>query len=301
MMELEINQVDLKHKDIRLSLPKKERALLVSIQENGFFENLSCIENKNAKPILIDGFKRFRCAQKLNIPKIPVTIISNNEVDGLLQVIRNHDSHTLTMIEQASIVDKLLSTHNLTNADVAKKVGRSQAWVSLRKNFIKTTSDSVKQCIFKGEFPLRSYLYSVKPFTRVKNVDKNKIDEFVNLTKNKDLSTRDIDLLAKSFFSGDSHVEAEIRNGNIDWTVKQLRELNADLTQSQKSKEKSELIKQNNVLKDVGFIYHLMSKLSYPSERPSLTKEERQLLRNMVVNIETQFPEFMTSIRRYCD
>jgi len=300
-MEIEINQVDLKYKDIRLSLPDKERTLLVSIQENGFFENLSCIESKNSDPILIDGFKRFRCAQKLNILKIPVSFISDNDVDGLIQVIRNHQYHTLTIIEQAAIIEKLFTIYRLSNSDIAKKLGRSPAWVSLRQNFIQKTSESIKLCIFEGKFPLRSYMYSLLPFTRVKNFDQKKIDEFVDIAKGKDLSTRDIDLLAKGFFSGDSQIETQIRDGDLDWTVRQLRELETQSKQNKESKTQIEFTNQNHLLKDIGLIYHLMGKLSYPSSSPPLLQEERLALRDTVTLIEKQFPVFISEIRRMYD
>lgn len=273
----------------------------MSIQENGFFENLSCIENKDSNPILIDGFKRFRCAQKLNILKIPVSFISNNDVDGLIQVIRNHQYHTLTIIEQAAIIEKLFTIYNLSNSDIAKKLGRSPAWVSLRQNFIKKTSESIKLSIFEGKFPLRSYMYTLLPFTRVKNFDKNKIDEFVDITKGKDLSTRDIDLLAKGFFSADPQVESQIRGGSIDWTIRQLRELETQSKEKKDSKFERGITNQNHLLKDIGFIYHLMGKLSYASGTPILSKEEQIVFKDTLTLIDKQFPIFISEMRRLYD
>ena len=73
-MEVEIRKIDRKYEGYRLKDKYREMNLLSSIQENGIREPLQCVEGYENKCILLDGYKRLRCAIKLKISLIPVFI-----------------------------------------------------------------------------------------------------------------------------------------------------------------------------------------------------------------------------------
>jgi len=225
MTEIEISLLDLKHQHLRLRNARKERALLLSLQEEGFYEGLGCICADGSEPILLDGFKRYRCALKLRMRTVPVVNLGGSEIAGILQILRNHDARALTIVEQAALVDELYRAHGLSASEIARKLDRSPAWVSLRHNLFAGMSAPVSQAIFSGNFPLRSYLYTLRPFTRVKGVKGKDIDEFVALTSGREISTRDVQTLANAYFSGNEEIRTQMREGNLDWTLRQLRQV----------------------------------------------------------------------------
>jgi hypothetical protein len=59
---------------------------------------------------------------------------------------------------------------------------------------------------------------------RINGVKKDEIDEFVNAVAGKHLSTRDIDLLANAYFRGPEEFREQIKNGNILWGLKRLKQ-----------------------------------------------------------------------------
>jgi hypothetical protein len=172
--------------------------------------------------LLFDGFKRYRCAQKLNLHQVPVTILGDHEVVGIVRILCDNQSSTLNALEEAVFIEELNSRHGLSYSEISRRLNRSVSWVSLRAEMIRSMSSSIREIIMSGKFPLRSYMYELVPFTRVKG-GMREVEKFVRALSGKNYSTRDIALLAQAFFKGKEAVKEQILSGNCDWTLKMLK------------------------------------------------------------------------------
>lgn len=220
---IEHNQIDLRYEKYRLQNRERERRLFVSIESNGIQLPLEVIAHQqDGAVILLDGFKRYRCAGKLGIHQIPIRFIGTTEVEGLLRIIRHNDNSSLSAFEQACFIEELHTCYQLSFSEIARRVDRSVAWVSVRIEMLKSMSDSIREKIISGAFPLRSYLYDLVPFTRVKG-NGEKIEQFVQKVSGHHYSTRDIAKLSEAFFRGDSTLQKQILDGNVDWTLRLLK------------------------------------------------------------------------------
>lgn len=224
MIIIEVNQIDLCYGNYRCNNATTEKKLLNSISQLGITIPLSVIEKEGSiQPyLLLDGFKRLRCAQKLNLHQIPITIIGDNEVAGVLSILCHNQSSTLNALEEAVFIERLNSYHGLSNSEIARRINRSVAWVNLRVEMSRSMSEIVRKKILSGKFPLRSYMYDLLPFTRVKG-GMAEVEKFVIALSGKELSTRDIALLAHAFFRGEEEVKQQILTGNLDWTLRMLK------------------------------------------------------------------------------
>ncbi len=249
MIEIELNTISRKYEAYRLKNRFKERALLNSIAEKGVIEPLACINKSEENYILLDGYKRLRCICKLKIGLVPIVSIGNDEQDAILQLLRLSNSKSLQTLEQACFIDELHKRCGLSITGIALKLEVSPAWVSVRLGIIDKMSEIVKKNIFSGRFPIRSYMYSIKHFTRVKHIEKDQIDRFISSVSGNDLSTRDIDTLAYGYFNGGKKIKSQIENGNIDWTLRTLKEKTASLSQeSDLSVEERKVINDMEIL-----------------------------------------------------
>lgn len=221
--EMEISKIDRRFEEARINNVLKENELLGLIVEQGIREPLQCVITADKEVILLDGFKRLRCCLRLNISVAAVRSLGEDETTGILQLLRLSNTQNLNILEEAALVDKLHTDHGKSIRDIAKDLECSPAWVSVRLGFISEMSESTKMHIFNGQFPARSYIYTLRHFTRVNRVHRHKIDDFVTAVSGKNLSTRDIETLACGFFQGDNKLKEQIKCGNIDWTLKQLR------------------------------------------------------------------------------
>jgi hypothetical protein len=234
--EVEISSFDLRYQNHRMKNAAAEKKLLASIQENGIREPLQGVDiatpQSTQSPqsseltqsrILLNGFKRYRCAKKLSIDIVPYSSLGSNEALGLITLLKIATAKALTILEQARLIDQLHKVHKLSISEMARLLEKSQGWVSMRIGMIEQISDVVLDKIFKGQFPAYSYLYSIRPFMRMKGIKKAEIDQFVSLTSGKSLSTRDLDLLARGYFHGNDDFREQLKNGDINWVIGHLK------------------------------------------------------------------------------
>jgi hypothetical protein len=124
------------------------------------------------------------------------------------------------------LIDELMKVHQMSNAEIAGLLERSKAWVSVRTGIISQMSQVVMDKLFNGQFPVYSFMYTLRQFMRINNVKKAEVDEFVDAVAGRNLSTRDIDLLANAYFKGPQEFREQIKNGNISWGLSRLKQPN---------------------------------------------------------------------------
>jgi ParB-like chromosome segregation protein Spo0J len=150
---VEVSQLDLRYEGCRLKSRAAEDRLLGSIAQAGIQEPLQGVEVAGVQ-ILLNGFKRLRCARKLHLATVPFVALATDETAGILCLLRAANDHALSLLEQARFLDELKGTGGLSVAEIAQQVGRSPAWVSLRLGALAELSPVVRAALFDGAFPL---------------------------------------------------------------------------------------------------------------------------------------------------
>ena len=220
--QVELSSFDLRYEDCRLKSPLTEKVLLTSILERGVRDPLQGVD-VDGRRILLDGFKRYRCAKKLHIEIVPYRSLGQDEVCGIIDLIRFSNVKSLGILEQARLIDELKTGHRMSHSDIAALLEKSRSWVSMRSGVIREMSEYVKRQVFAGEFPAYSFMYTLRRFIRMNTVKKSEIETFVRSVAGKHLSIRDIDLLAKGYFNGSDELRAQIKNGNLSWGLRRLK------------------------------------------------------------------------------
>jgi len=227
--QVEILSLDLRYEGFRMKSAVAEKALLLSILESGIRDPLQGVDTK-ATRILLDGFKRLRCAKKLGIGIVPYCSMGTDEILGIIELIRISNARSLSVLEQARFVDELKTVHKLSTAEIAELVERSKAWVSVRTGIIHEMSGYVLDEIFKGRFPAYSYMYILRPFMRINGIHAGEVDEFVKSVAGKNLSLRSLELLAHGYFKGPEPLREQIKSGHITWALNRLKETQTPLS-----------------------------------------------------------------------
>lgn len=253
LMEVEISSLDLRYESYRMKNPGTEKILLTSILENGIRDPLQGVDTPQGR-ILLNGFKRYRCAKKLAIEIVPYLSLGNDEAFGIIELIRLSNSKSLNILEQSKLIDELKTVHRMCPSDIARLLEKSKSWVSVRVGIIAEMSQSVMSKIMSGEFPVYSYMYTLRQFRRINCIKDEEIDNFVNSVAGKHLSIRDLDLLAHGYFKGGEEFRDQIKNGNVLWGLKRIKE-----TASQ-STDCTEL--ERGMLRDLKVICQYMKRIT---------------------------------------
>lgn len=219
---VELSSLDLRYEGHRLRDNARETRLLASIAERGVEEPLEGVDTSAAR-FLLNGFKRCRCARKLGIGCVPYVSLGEEEATGIVNLMRASTDKGLGILEQARFVVDLVSIHGMSVAEVAQTLSRSKGWVSMRRSLLEEMSPAIQAILFRGAFPVYSYMYTLRPFMRMNAVGRDQVERFVNAVAGQRLSVRDIERLAHAYFRGPVSLREAIDGGKLGWSLDQLQ------------------------------------------------------------------------------
>jgi KorB domain len=222
--EIELSSLDLRYEGFRLKAAALEERLLGSIAQRGIEEPLEGVETKESN-VLLNGFKRFRCARKLRLATVPYSSLGPDEAVGILNLLRTANNRALGILEQAAFIAELKNTRQMSVAQIALELSRSKSWVSMRLGLMAEMSAPVRRQLFAGAFPVYSYMYALRQFMRMNGVKPAQIEEFVLAVSGKGLSVREVEQLAHGCFRGPESFRREILKGNLALPLERMRQV----------------------------------------------------------------------------
>ena len=167
--EIELGSLDLRYEGFRL----KRR-----LWRNGFCPRLLSAASRSRwkawrssrTRVLLNGFKRYRCARKLRLATVPYSSLGQDEAVAILSLLRALNNRTLSILEQAAFIAELKTVRRMNVAEIAAELSRSKSWVTMRLGLMAEMSAKVRQQLFTGAFPVYSYMYLMRQFMRMNGV-----------------------------------------------------------------------------------------------------------------------------------
>ncbi len=291
---VELKELDLRYETCRMQQPNKEERLLLSILKKGIREPLRGVESCGVH-CLLDGFKRLRSAKKLGITVVPYQSLGNDEAIAIIELIRESFSKGLNVIEQIKLVEALKNNHGWSVRDIADYLGKSPAWVSIRVTMNQQLPEKAARHILAGRFPSRAYLYTVLPLTRVNRIKTETTERFIELMAGHNLSTREIDQLAKAYFQGEPEITEQIEKGNLKWVLECI-------SRKRKSPHTIHGSLEHKILQNLERVLDGMLGLKNQSHKESLKSDSFLAQASLITQrIEENIKPFLTTIRRFYD
>ena len=122
----------------------KIKELAESIKQNGLLQSITVRDIGNGFYELIAGERRLRALKYLEYPTTKAIVKElTNEQMATLALIENIQREELTPIEEAYAYQELLSINNLTQDELAKSLGKTQATVANKLRLLKLCSKVV--------------------------------------------------------------------------------------------------------------------------------------------------------------
>ena len=295
--QIEISSLDLRYENYRLKSKLFEKALLASIIEHGIRDPLQGVDLGDGIKILLNGFKRYRCAKKLNINVVPYRSFGSDEPLGIIKLIRISNSKNLNILEQAKLIDELQNVHDMCGDDIAGLLEKSKSWVSMRAGILEEMSEYVMKRVFEGDFPVYSFMYTLRQFIRMRSISKQDIDAFVKSVSGKGLSIRDIELLASGFFKGTDDFRQQIKKGQTTWGLRRLKESASETTDCTKAEQK--------MLRDLELVQTYMQRITYKVKDDGLGNDafhaQATLLVKGILKIVDSFSKAVREFHDRCE
>jgi ParB family transcriptional regulator, chromosome partitioning protein len=188
--------------------------LVESIKEHGIIQPL-VVTKRGDKYELIAGERRLRSSVELKLDKVPVIVRDvSNQKKLELALIENLQRENLDPIESAIAYNQLVNEFNLTQEELAKKVGKSRSSVTNTLRFL-NLPDEIKESLSKKQISEAHAKYLLGIDGEVKQ-----LSVFKKIIYN-NLSVRDTDKLIKT--QGGTK-KTKIVSGNNDVSYKDTLE-----------------------------------------------------------------------------
>ena len=124
--------------------------LAASIKEKGLIQPITLRKIKAEKYQIVAGERRWRASRMLDLAKIPAVIRSFDDQEMLeIALIENLQREDLNPIEEARAYKKMLDNFDITQEELAQKVGKNRSTVSNMIRLLKL-SDKVLKHLEKG-------------------------------------------------------------------------------------------------------------------------------------------------------
>lgn len=170
---------------------EKIAELASSINENGVFQPI-IVKQFGDKYIIVSGERRFRACKMLNLETMPAIVRGYDEARvAEIALIENLQREDLTPMEEASAYANIMNTLNLTQAELAKKIGKSRSHITNMLGLL-SLPDEVSFLVSKGKISMGH----ARALSKLKE-EKRKV-ELANEIVKKNLSVRDIEEISKN-------------------------------------------------------------------------------------------------------
>lgn len=290
----EISKIDTRYESFRLPNSSQEKNLLESISDRGIDTSLYGVKNNNIF-ILLDGFKRLRAAKKLGLNIVPIKELGVSEQNGIIELLRIANAKSLHILEQVRLVNELHITHNMTVRSIAHKLEKSTGWVSSRIGIENEFSKKMWDAVFSGKLPATSAIYTLRQFKRLNKESKKNIDEFVDAVSGKRLVHRDIELLANGWFNGNEEMRKQIKDGDLGWTIENLKKINSADDDKSLSDNEKRVIKDLEITQK--YMVRVINRLPYLQGYSKQYKIKVLFFVNGILEKEKKLTEVLLKIK----
>lgn len=165
--------------------------LAATIRQHGLLQPI-LVQKTQDHYTVISGERRLRAVKKLNLDEIPVIIKNITEQENLeISLIENIQREHLDVIEEANVYASLMDSYQLTQDELAERVGKKRSTIANRIRLLKLPNETQMKLadgsLTEGQ---------VRPLLSLKNA--KTIKELSNQIIQKKLSAREVESLVKN-------------------------------------------------------------------------------------------------------
>ncbi|MCL2576174.1 MAG: ParB/RepB/Spo0J family partition protein [Defluviitaleaceae bacterium] len=124
--------------------------LATSIKQYGLMQPINVRINQEGEYELVSGERRLRASKLADIATIPTLIVSITDAESaILAMVENLQRQNLNYIEEAEGFSQLLIQHNLTQDELAHKMGKNQSTIANKLRLLKLPASVKRLLIIK--------------------------------------------------------------------------------------------------------------------------------------------------------
>lgn len=149
-MDLELHQIELKYKGMRILKAGQQSQLMSSLSEHGQHSPVLVVEAARDRYVLIDGYRRVEALARLGRDTVEALVLQMNELEALVFSHRQQNARPREALEDGWLIRELMEGHGLGMGEVATRLGRTKSWVSRRLGLVNALPSEVQELVRVG-------------------------------------------------------------------------------------------------------------------------------------------------------
>jgi ParB family transcriptional regulator, chromosome partitioning protein len=208
-LAVEWHQLDLRYQHLRMRSRQTQQRLMLSIHAYGLLVPIMVVPapDSDRRWIVIDGYLRVSAVRALGQDTIQAAIWELETKEALIHAYRMNTVRAWGFLEEANLLYELMSIHHYSQAQLARCLGKSEAWVSQRLQLVLSLPECVKQAIYHGHLSLWSASRILIPFARANIKDAEK---FINYLMTRSHSSREIEAFYQHYLQSNKKIRQQM-------------------------------------------------------------------------------------------
>lgn len=184
---------------------KELKELAISIKQYGIL-NPILVRKVNNKYEIIAGERRYRAAKMVGLTEVPVIIkqITDNEL-AEIALIENLQRSKLSAIEEANSYQEILKLTNLTQEQLGKKIGKSQAAIANKIRLL-NLPPNIKDALINNKISE----HHARTLLKVKDPEEQ--DNLLKRIINEKLTVKELEIIVNQEKVTDEEIKQAINN-----------------------------------------------------------------------------------------
>jgi ParB/RepB/Spo0J family partition protein len=283
-IEVEWHQLELRYQSLRIHTPCAVRRLMFSVHTYGLLVPITVIASgvPDCSWVAIDGYLRIAALKALGFDLITATVWQTDAAEALLSVYKHNKSRTWEALEEANLLQELVTTHQYSQGSLAQLLGKSEAWVSHRLQLVTQLPCFVKDAICQGV--LSSWVASriLVPFARA---NPHHAEQFVCYLSGKSLTSRQIQSFYEQYLRSNKKIREELAaNPAVFFKLQELDKLESSSQYTKLQPEHTWDRKCEQISDCLSVLGSIMPATFYPQQ----TTQEQQGLQRKFHQVRTQ-------------
>jgi ParB/RepB/Spo0J family partition protein len=292
--EVEWHQLDLRYQSLRICTKKTQQRLMMSIHTYGQLIPITVISSSLPDRLwtVIDGYLRIAAMKNLGKDLIIVKVLELDAPEALLHTYSNNESRSWEALEEANLLQELIASKHYSQAQLAEKIGKSEAWVTHRLQLIQVLPDFVKEIIYQGT--LSSWVASriLVPFARA---NQGHAKQFVNYLSTSKHTSRELQSFYEHYLRvNKKNREQMVTNPTLFFKADKLAKHDASLKPTHCLPEQLWETKITQITDCLNALSSLLPVVFYPQQ----TAGERSDLEKQFQQVVTMMNELQQAIKR---
>lgn len=188
-VEVDLHQLELRHRDLRIHDGERRRRLIGSVAEIGQQVPVVVIRDAD-RLVLIDGYLRVEALRRLHRDTAIATTWPVTEIEALVHH-RQLAGAKSTALEDAWLLARLRE-HGLTMDQLAHQLCRSKSWVSRRLGLLDVLVASAQDRVRAGSVPAQAAMKYLVPLARA---NKRQCEQLIGGLGDTQVSVRELGAL----------------------------------------------------------------------------------------------------------